>query len=318
VLTANAPETKDNDFTWKDFQAKNNNELVAILGNFVNRVIVLIHKYFDGKVPQHNGLENLEIEFTDYKEKVTSKLENYQFRDAQFEMMSLARFGNKYLADKEPWKLIKENEKAVEDILFNSLQIIGNLIILMRPFLPKTSDKIVKILNLPKQILSWETAGNEVIIASGHEINKGELLFSKIEDQEVEIQKQKLLNSKKANMQKETGKPPIKDEIEFDDFMKLDIRIIKILEAERIPKTDKLLKLKIDLGFEQRTIVSGIAHIYKPEDVIGKQATYLANLKPRKIRGVESTGMILMIQENEGKLNFLNPDKEAELGSPVG
>ena len=318
VLTANAPETKDNDFTWKDFQAKNNNELVAILGNFVNRVIVLIHKYFDGKVPNHNGIENLEINFTDFKEKVTNKLENYQFRDAQFEMMSLARFGNKYLADKEPWKLIKENEKAVEDILFNSLQVIGNLIILMRPFLPKTSDKIVKILNLPKQILSWKTAGNDIIVASGHEINKGELLFSKIEDKEVEIQKQKLLDSKKINRQKETNKPPVKEEIEFDDFMKMDIRIIKILEAERIPKTDKLLKLKIDLGFEQRTIVSGIAHIYKPEEVIGKQATYLANLKPRRIRGVESTGMILMIQENDGKLTFLNPDEEAELGSPVG
>jgi methionyl-tRNA synthetase len=318
VLTANAPETKDNDFTWKDFQAKNNNELVAILGNFINRVIVLTHKYFDGKVPEISSDHSFNIiDIEAAKEKIDQALSAYKFREALAEMMNLARAGNKYLADTEPWHLIKTDQKAVAEILYNCLQLSANLAIIMEAFLPNTSQKIFELLHLDETNRTWASIGNTSLLAVGHEINKAQLLFSKIEDKDIEAQVKKLDDTKK--IKEEQSQTFTKNEIDYDDFMKMDIRIVKILEAERIPKTDKLLKLKIDLGFEQRTIVSGIAHIYKPEDIIGKQATYLANLKPRKIKGVESKGMILMIQESDDNLVLLNPDGgDAEIGSTVG
>ncbi|MBT6836251.1 MAG: methionine--tRNA ligase [Bacteroidetes bacterium] len=318
VLTSNAPESKDNDFTWKDFQAKNNNELVAILGNFINRVVVLTHKYFDGKVPPSASDAALkEINIDAIKKNVDKALDTYKFREALAEMMLIARAGNKYLADTEPWHLIKTDEKAVATILNNCLQLSANLAILMSPFLPFTSKKMFNQLNMDESLLNWESIGRLDLLRDGSQIEKASLLFSKVEDIAIDAQVKKLTDSKKVNESKKAV-VAVKDEIEFDDFTKMDIRLVKILEAERIPKTDKLLKLKIDLGFEQRTIVSGIAHMYKPEELIGKQATYLANLKPRKIKGVESAGMILMVQANDGSLKLLNPDGEGEVGSTIG
>ena len=318
VLTSNAPETKDNDFTWKDFQAKNNNELVAILGNFINRVVVLTHKYFDGQVPESDSLKSFkEFHVEEIKDRVDKALDNYKFREGLAEMMTLARAGNKYLADTEPWHLIKTDKKAVATILNNCLQISANLAILMAPFLPYTSQKVFETLNLKKSFLKWDYIGKVDLLEEGQQIIKANLLFTKVEDKEIENQVNKLTSTKNQNQKRETHFP-IKEEIEFDDFLKMDIRIVKIIEAEKVPNTDKLLKLKIDLGFEQRTIISGIAHLYKPEEIIGKQASYLANLKARKIKGVESRGMILMIQESDSGLKFLSPDGEAELGSTVG
>ena len=318
VLTSNAPETKDNDFTWKDFQAKNNNELVAILGNFINRVVVLTHKYFDGQVPESDSLKSFkEFHVEEIKDRVDKALDNYKFREGLAEMMTLARAGNKYLADTEPWHLIKTDKKAVATILNNCLQISANLAILMAPFLPYTSQKVFETLNLKKSFLKWDYIGKADLLEEGQQIIKANLLFTKVEDKEIENQVNKLTSTKNQNQKRETHFP-IKEEIEFDDFLKMDIRIVKIIEAEKVLNTDKLLKLKIDLGFEQRTIISGIAHLYKPEEIIGKQASYLANLKARKIKGVESRGMILMIQESDSGLKFLSPDGEAELGSTVG
>lgn len=318
VLTSNAPETKDNDFTWKDFQAKNNNELVAILGNFINRVVVLTHKYFDGQVPESDSLKSFkEFHVEEIKDRVDKALDNYKFREGLAEMMTLARAGNKYLADTEPWHLIKTDKKAVATILNNCLQISANLAILMAPFLPYTSQKVFETLNLKKSFLKWDYIGKVDLLEEGQQIIKANLLFTKVEDKEIENQVNKLTSTKNQNQKRETHFP-IKEEIEFDDFLKMDIRIVKIIEAEKVLNTDKLLKLKIDLGFEQRTIISGIAHLYKPEEIIGKQASYLANLKARKIKGVESRGMILMIQESDSGLKFLSPDGEAELGSTVG
>ncbi|MBC8344585.1 MAG: methionine--tRNA ligase [Bacteroidetes bacterium] len=318
VLTSNAPETKDNDFTWKDFQAKNNNELVAILGNFINRVVVLTHKYFDGQVPESDSLKSFkEFHVEEIKDRVDKALDNYKFREGLAEMMTLARAGNKYLADTEPWHLIKTDKKAVATILNNCLQISANLAILMAPFLPYTSQKVFETLNLKKSFLKWDYIGKVDLLEEGQQIIKANLLFTKVEDKEIENQVNKLTSTKNQNQKRETHFP-IKEEIEFDDFLKMDIRIVKIIEAEKVPNTDKLLKLKIDLGFEQRTIISGIAHLYKPEEMIGKQASYLANLKARKIKGVESRGMILMIQESDSGLKLLSPDGEAELGSTVG
>lgn len=318
VLTSNAPETKDNDFTWKDFQAKNNNELVAILGNFINRVVVLTHKYFDGQVPESDSLKSFkEFHVEEIKDRVDKALDNYKFREGLAEMMTLARAGNKYLADTEPWHLIKTDKKAVATILNNCLQISANLAILMAPFLPYTSQKVFETLNLKKSFLKWDYIGKADLLEEGQQIIKANLLFTKVEDKEIENQVNKLTSTKNQNQKRETHFP-IKEEIEFDDFLKMDIRIVKIIEAEKVPNTDKLLKLKIDLGFEQRTIISGIAHLYKPEEMIGKQASYLANLKARKIKGVESRGMILMIQESDSGLKLLSPDGEAELGSTVG
>ena len=319
VLTANAPETKDNDFTWKDFQAKNNNELLAIFGNFVNRTIVLTHKYFDGKVPELGDLNENDKTVLDelktFPDKVASSLEKYRFREALAQMMNLARLGNKYLTETEPWKKIKTDENRVKTILNISLQICGNLSILCEPFLPFTSDKLSKMLNLSNLI--WKDAGNESILKSGHQIEKAAYLFEKIEDKAIEQQVQKLIDTKKENVANEVKVNAAKDTIDFDDFAKLDIRTGTIIEAEKVPKTKKLIKLKIDTGIDQRTVVSGIAEYYKAEDIIGKKVSILVNLAPRKLRGIESNGMILMAENEHGELCFVEPTEDFRNGSEV-
>jgi len=314
TLCANAPESKDNDFTWKDFQAKNNNELVAILGNFVNRTLVLTHKYYEGKVPEALEYTKVDLllleEISKYPAKIAASIEQYRFREALSELMNLARLGNKYLADNEPWILIKTDEKRVQTIMNVSLQISANLTVLMEPFLPFTSVKLSNMLNLNKG-LKWNDAIRTDLLLAGHVINTASLLFEKIEDDAIVAQVQKLENSKVMNEANtvatiEAAKP----ETSFDDFSKMDIRIGTILEAERVPKTDKLLKLLIDTGIDKRTIVSGIAAYYKPEDIIGQQVSILVNLAPRKIKGIESQGMILMAENNKGELSFVAATKD--------
>jgi len=319
VLTANAPETKDNDFTWKDFQARNNNELLAIFGNFVNRTLVLTQKYFDGKVPEQGELDDeakrVIEQIKTYPEKISNSLEKYRFREALSELMNLARLGNKYLTDQEPWKLIKTDEYKVQTILNVSLQIAANLSILSEPFLPFSAAKLRGMLNLPD--MEWNEAGNSDILKSGHQLNKPEFLFERIEDKTIEAQVQKLLDTKKENDMEEVKAKPAKDEITFDDFIKVDIRTGTILEAEVVPKTKKLLKLKIDTGIDQRTVVSGIAEYYKPEDIIGTKVSILVNLAPRKLRGIESQGMILMAEDADGRLCFVSPTEDVSNGSEV-
>jgi len=318
VLTANAPETKDNDFTWKDFQARNNNELLAIYGNFVNRTLVLTKKYFDGKVPQRNELHETDRNALEslkaFPDKIASSIELYRFREALSEMMNLARLGNKYLTDNEPWKIFKTDPQRVETILNISLQIVANLAILSEPFLPFSAAKLTAMLNT--DTLKWDDAGNGDLLAAGHQLEKPAFLFEKIEDTEVEKQVQKLLDTKKLN---EVNAPtnPAKDEISYDDFVKMDIRVGTILKAEKVPKTKKLLKLIIDTGIDQRTVVSGIAEHYAPEDIIGKQVSVLVNLAPRKLRGIESQGMILMAEDKDGSLRFVSPTKQVNNGSEV-
>ena len=313
VLTANAPETKDNDFTWKDFQARNNNELVAIFGNFINRVVVLTNKYYDGVVPQPGKLTDADAtalkQLSAYPETSASSLERYRFREGLSELMNLARLGNKYLADEEPWKKIKTDPERVMTIMYVALQIASGLSVLCAPFLPFTSEKLRKMLNLGElEKMSWRDIGSEKpALSAGHLIGKAELLFSKIEDKEIQVQIDKLEASKASAAKPETT--PLKETISFDDFTKLDIRIGTILEAEKIPKTKKLLKLKVDIGIDVRTIVSGIAESFSPEEVIGQKVAVLANLAPRKLRGVESQGMILMSDAPDGKLSFIEPDK---------
>ncbi|MBT8244234.1 MAG: methionine--tRNA ligase [Winogradskyella sp.] len=313
VLTANAPETKDNDFTWKDFQARNNNELVAIFGNFINRVVVLTNKYYDGIIPESSDFTLVDQKtlatIKAYPAVISSSIERYRFREASQELMNLARLGNKYLADEEPWKTIKTDEARTKTVMFVALQIASALAVLSEPFLPFTSDKLKGILNADKT--SWEDVTNKnILIHSGHQIGKGELLFSKIEDKIIQLQLDKLEASKKANEVANKVLEPQKDEISFDDFTKLDIRVGTILEAEKMPKTKKLLVLKVDTGIDTRTIVSGIAEGFKPEEVIGKKVTVLVNLAPRKLRGVESQGMILMTEDEVGNLVFVNPDED--------
>jgi len=319
ILTANMPETKDNDFTWKDFQARNNNELVAILGNFVNRALVLTQKYFNGKVPEIDNLTDFDKEtineLISYKIKVEEALENFRFRDALKEAMNMARLGNKYLADTEPWKLIKTNELRVKTILHISLQICANLSIIIEPFLPFSSNKLNEFLNIEK--LSWESLSKGNNLKPGHIINKPSLLFNKVEDQAIEFQVEKLMNTKTKIEENIQHMNPQKDIISYDEFMKMDIRIGTVLEAEKVPKTDKLLKLVIDTGIDTRTVVSGIAEYYKPEEMIGKQVSILANLEPRKIRGIESKGMILMAEDPDGKLTLVSPINKAENGGQV-
>ncbi|MBE9480470.1 MAG: methionine--tRNA ligase [Bacteroidetes bacterium] len=319
VLCSNAPETKDNDFTWKDFQAKNNNELLAIFGNFVNRTIVLTHKFFNGLVPEIGELTELDKtvlkEIKTYPEKIGKSIENYRFREALNEMMNLARLGNKYLTDSEPWKQIKSNKERVKTILNISLQICANLSILAEPFLPFTSNKLIKILNI--SALKWKDAGKPDILVSGHQLNKPSYLFEKIEDPEIDTQIQKLLNTKKNNEEEKSQINPAKENIEFHDFVKLDIRTGTIIEAEKVPKTKKLLKLKVDTGIDKRVIVSGIAEYYKPEDIIGQKISILVNLAPRKLRGIESNGMILMAKNSEGKLCFVSPTEDFHNGSEI-
>lgn len=324
VLTANAPETKDNDFTWADFQARNNNELVAIFGNFINRVMVLTDKYYKGIVPEASELSQVDEEtlkeLQAYPAVIGSSLERYRFREAQSELMNLARLGNKYLADEEPWKTIKTDEARTQTVMNVALQIAAALAVLSEPFLPFTSEKLKKMLNLEK--IEWnEISSKTEILKPGHLIGKSELLFSKIEDEQIQFQLDKLHKTKTENVENTAEVreiKPQKETIQFDDFMKMDIRIGTIIEAEKMPKADKLLILKVDTGLDTRTIVSGIAEHFSPEEIIGQRVTVLANLAPRKLRGVESQGMILMTETADGKLVFMEPkDSSVENGATV-
>ncbi len=318
VLTANAPETKDNDFTWKDFQARNNNELVAVLGNFINRALVLTHKYYKGIIPAQGELTDFDKEtlaqIPVFKEQVEKNLETYHFREGLKEAMNLARLGNKYLADTEPWKLAKTDPERVKTIMNISLQISTNLSTLIEPFLPFTANKLREFLNI--EALAWENIGTSVI-EEGHQINKAELLFEKIEDETIQAQVDKLLATKEANAAENRVVTPAKENINFDDFMKLDVRVGTITEAEKVAKTKKLLKLTVDTGIDQRTVVSGIAEHYKPEDIIGTQVSILVNLEPKKLKGIESQGMILMAEDADGKLSFVSPDQAIKPGSEI-
>lgn len=319
VLTANAPETKDNDFTWRDFQARNNNELVAILGNFINRSIVLTHKYFEGKVPvasEFTEYDNATIaEFAQVKEEIEKLLQNYRFRDALKEAMNLARIGNKYLADTEPWKLAKTDMERVATILNIALQISANLAIAFEPFLPFSAAKLRNMLNMTE--CNWSRLGEMNILAEGAAINAPELLFEKIEDAVIEAQIQRLQDTKVANELKNKKANPIAENIDFEDFLKLDIRVGTVLECTKVPKADKLLMFKIDDGLGGRTIVSGIAKHYAPEELVGKQVCFIANLAPRKIKGIESQGMILSAEDFDGKLVVTTTQKEVAPGSEV-
>ena len=319
VLTATAPETKDNDFTWKDFQARNNNELVAIFGNFVNRVLVLSHKYFDGKVVMGSDFMDSDLkvmeELKDFPSKIASSIEHYRFREALSEFMNLARLGNKYLADAEPWKLIKTDEERVKTILNIGLQIASNLAILAQPFLPFSSEKLFTMLNL--EVQDWDKAGTLNLLPLGHQLNEAALLFEKIEDSEIDAQIQKLMDSKIMNEQAAMKAEEAKPNVSFEQFSAMDIRIGTILEAEKVAKTKKLLKLKIDTGLDQRTIVSGIAEYYEPEQIIGKQVSVLINLEPREIKGILSQGMILMSESSDGNLSFVAPSAGVKNGSVV-
>lgn len=319
VLCANAPETKDNDFTWKDFQTRNNSELVAILGNFVNRTIVLTHKYFNGKVPAKNELNELDKQTIEeiklYPEKIGTLIENYKFRDALFEMMNLARLGNKYLTENEPWKTFKTDIKRTETVLNISLQICANLAILMEPFVQFSAKKLQQMLNLNS--LKWFEAGNCELLKVGQEIQPAELLFERIEDADIQKQLNKLEASKKANAINNAEVTPQKPNVSFEDFSAMDIRVGTILEAEKVAKTKKLLKLTIDTGIDKRTIVSGIAEYFSPEEIMGKQVSVLVNLAPKNLKGIESQGMILMAENADGELCFVEPQKQFKNGSTI-
>jgi len=319
VLTANMPETKDNDFTWKDFQTRNNSELVAILGNFVNRAMVLTQKYFDSKVPAIADIEDFDretlAEIPRLKQAIEQNLDEFRFREALKEAMNLARLGNKYLADTEPWKVYKTNPQRVATILNISMQITANLGVLLEPFLPFTAEKIRAMVNLKGK--DWNLAGGDNLLLPGHQLNEPTLLFEKIEDDVIERQLEKLQKAKEANEKANIKVTPLKDSVTYDEFSKMDIRIAKVLEAERVPKTQKLLKLKIDTGVDTRTIVSGIAEFFTPEQMVGKQVVVLANLEPRTIRGIESHGMILMAEDVDGKLQLVIPADSVSNGSTV-
>jgi methionyl-tRNA synthetase len=319
VLTANAPETKDNDFTWKDFQARNNNELVAVFGNFINRAMVLTQKYFEGKVPAADKRTDYDqatvSDFMSVQKNVESYLNVFRFRDAQKEAMNLARIGNKYLADTEPWKLAKTDMERVGTILNLSLQIAANLAIAFEPFLPFSAKKLRDMLGMDDFL--WENLGRTDLLKAGHQLSTPELLFEKIEDEAIEAQIQKLLATKKANEAKERKAEPAKENISYEDFTKMDIRVGTILEAELVPKTSKLMKLKIDTGIDQRTIISGIAEHFKIEEVIGRQVSVLVNLEPRTLRGIESQGMILMAENIDGTLEFIQPSQSVTNGSAI-
>ena len=327
MLCANAPETKDNDFTWKDFQTRNNSELVAIFGNFINRTVVLTHKYFKGKVPAKGELfdhEHAVIQkINESPQLIEKSIGQYKFREALMHLIDLARAGNKYLADTEPWKLIKENPERVETILNVSLQVAANLAVLSQPFLPFTANKLAEMLALPS--VAWSEVGSSSFLKEGSQINKASLLFEKIEDEDIQKQLDKL-QKKAAEKEQEKAKELAKvkeksmdkiEEIAFEDFTKLDIRIGTVTAAEKVPKTDKLLKLTVNLGATERTVVSGIALYHKAEDIIGKQVSVLTNLAPRKLRGIVSQGMILMAEDYDGTLKFLSPDEEVTNGSKI-
>ena len=322
VLCANAPETKDNDFTWKDFQARNNNELVAILGNFVNRALVLTKKYYNGVVPEAGELTDYDrdtiAELSGIKASLESNIENYRFREALKDAMNFARIGNKYLADTEPWKVVKTDPERVKTILNIALQITANITIDIEPFMPFSSAKILSMLNIEK--LGWDNLGSMSLIAAGHTIGEATLLFEKIEDEVIEAQLKKLDDIKKANAAAEAAEHVTeqKEECSFDDFQKMDIRVSTILEAEKIAKTKKLLKLTVDTGIDKRTIVSGIAEHFTPEELIGRQVLVLVNLAPREMKGVTSQGMILMAEDASGKLELLAPEHKTNNGAIVG
>ena len=320
VLTANAPETKDNDFTWKDFQARNNNELVAVYGNFVNRALQLTKKYFDGVVPAAGELNDYDREtlkeFADVKEEVEKLLDVFKFRDAQKEAMNLARIGNKYLADTEPWKLAKTDMPRVATILNISLQLVANLAIAFEPFLPFSSERLRKMLNMDS--FDWAELGHTDLLPAGHQLATPELLFEKIEDDVIQAQVDKLLATKKANEAAGYKANPVKPIISFEDFEKLDIRVGTVLECEAVPKMKKLLKFKIADGLENRTIVSGIAQHYQPEELVGKQVLFIANLAPRQFKnGLVSEGMILSAENYDGSLAVTSLLREVKPGSEV-
>lgn len=319
VLTANAPETKDNDFTWKEFQARNNNELVAVYGNFVNRALVLTNKYFEGRVPEKSKLTDYDKEvlqeFSNVKEQLEKLLDNFKFRDAQKEAMNLARIGNKYLADTEPWKLAKTDMTRVATILNLSLQLVANLSIAFEPFLPFSSKKLREMLNMND--FEWNQLGDINLLESGHQLGGAELLFEKIEDDAIDKQIQRLEDIKKLNEENNYKANPIREDIQFDDFLKLDIRVGTVLECVKVPKADKLLKFTIEDGLENRTIVSGIAKHYAPEDLVGKQVCFIANLPPRPLKGIVSEGMILSAENNDGSLSVITVDKPVKPGSEV-
>ncbi len=322
TLTANAPETKDNDFTWKDFQARNNNELLAIFGNFINRVLVLTHKYYDGIIPEPAGYLSEDVAalsaLKEFPQRISESIERYRFREAGQEMMHLARLGNKYLADAEPWKLVRQDEERVRTIMYVALQMTAALAVLSEPFLPFTSAKLTAMLGFSvgeKQggqlIAAWrEVASRDALLPSGHRIGETMLLFRKIEDEEIQVQFDKLLATKKSNATVNRSIMAQKETIDFDDFSKMDLRVGTIVGAEKMPKAKKLLVLQIDTGLDVRTIVSGIAESYAPEEIIGRKVTVLVNLAPRELRGVTSQGMILMTTDSGGGLTFLNPDSE--------
>lgn len=314
ALLSSAPETKDNNFTWKEFQTKNNSELVGIFGNFINRVAVLIHKYYNGVVPggDANAAELQEIENS--AKEIETFLENFEFRNALSALMSLARFGNQYLQTEEPWKTIKEHPEKTAQSLFVSAQIAAALGQLCEPFMPFTSEKLLKMFNVEKK--NWNDISG-IVIESGHQINEATLLFSKIEDNVIEAQIQKLENTKQSNRKTNPNANPMKEEITYDDFSKMDLRTATILEAEKVEKADKLLKFKVDTGIDVRTVVSGIAESFTPEECVGKQVMILANLAPRKIRGIESQGMLLLTTKPDGKLTFMTPEVKVENGIEV-
>jgi len=366
VLTANAPETKDNDFSWKDFQQRNNSELVAIFGNFVNRAIVLTHKYFDGIVPDAGELLDIDREalaqIPALRQSMEKNLENYKFREALKDAMSIARCGNKYISDTEPWKVVKTDKDRCATILNVSLQICADLAIAFEPFTPFAAEKLRKMLGVGLDAgvdhrvgeqetvntfkagegaalhtgsvcpdcglcLTWDMLGKEDIIPAGHKVEEPELLFAKIEDEAIDAQLARLEEKRRIRLEAEAAAEkaeaaakiaPQKEEISFDDFGKMDIRTATVLEAERVPKTDKLLKLTIDTGIDTRTIVSGIAEYYTPEQMLGKQICILANLAPRKIRGIESKGMILMARQGDGTMRFLTPEQVLVNGAEIG
>jgi methionyl-tRNA synthetase len=319
TLCANAPETKDNDFTWKDFQARNNSELVAILGNFVNRTLVLTNNYYEGKVPPRGTTGKYDndvlAEIGKLKEETSSNLDAFRFREALKAAMNLARLGNKYLADTEPWKIIKTDPERVKTIMNISLQITANLTIILEPFLPFSMRKLRNMINTSD--IKWSDAGSTELLVTGHQVGKAELLFEKIEDDAINRQIEKLMLTKKANEAASAKLVPAKDPISFDDFTRLDIRTATVLEAEKVPKTTKLLKLKVDCGLDIRTIVSGIAENFDPESLVGKQISVIANLEPRKIKGIESKGMILTAEDKDGKLSLVIPADKISNGSII-
>ncbi|MBQ1932535.1 MAG: methionine--tRNA ligase subunit beta, partial [Muribaculaceae bacterium] len=319
VLTANAPETKDNDFTWRDFQARNNNELVAILGNFVNRAIVLTHKYFGGKVPAAGELQDVDkaafAELAEIKASLSANLDTFHFREALKDAMNIARLGNKYLQETEPWKLAKTNMARVETILNVALQICANIAIAFEPFLPFMSAKLSKMLGIEK--LDWNTLGASDILAAGAGIAPAELLFEKIEDAAIQAQIDRLEKTKEDNKINSWTPAPQQPDVDFDTFMKLDIRVGTVLECQKVPKADKLLQFLIDDGGEKRTIVSGIAKFYAPEDLVGKQVCFVSNFAPRKLKGVLSQGMILSAENADGSLVVIGPTGPVAPGAQV-